>query len=80
MTCDGCGHDSRVIDSRDSGAIVRRRRECLSPACKVRFTTYEVSAEIYSTTQFSAATVKKLVDLRSELGSILDLVEAELTP
>ena len=35
--CD-CG-DTRVVDSRDSGADIRRRRECAG--CKRRFTTYE---------------------------------------
>ncbi len=40
MKCPFCGHgESRVVDSRDSGDEVRRRRECLS--CERRFTTYE---------------------------------------
>ena len=40
MHCPECGHpESRVVDSRESGAEVRRRRQCL--ACGQRFTTYE---------------------------------------
>ncbi|MCR4393038.1 MAG: transcriptional regulator NrdR [Dehalococcoidales bacterium] len=40
MNCPYCGYpDSRVIDSRDVNAGIRRRRQCLS--CKARFTTYE---------------------------------------
>ncbi|MSQ22413.1 MAG: transcriptional repressor NrdR [Dehalococcoidia bacterium] len=40
MLCPYCGHDdSRVIDSRDAGEGIRRRRECLQ--CGLRFTTYE---------------------------------------
>lgn len=40
MKCPFCSHgESRVVDSRDSGDEVRRRRECLS--CERRFTTYE---------------------------------------
>ena len=40
MLCPFCGHeDSKVIDSRDSGDGVRRRRECLR--CGLRYTTYE---------------------------------------
>ena len=42
MRCPFCSfEDSRVIDSRsvESGASIRRRRECL--ACQRRFTTYE---------------------------------------
>lgn len=42
MHCPYCDHtDSRVLESRSTGAgrSIRRRRECLS--CKHRFTTYE---------------------------------------
>jgi transcriptional repressor NrdR len=40
VNCPFCGHtDSKVIDSRDSGDGVRRRRECAD--CERRFTTYE---------------------------------------
>ena len=40
MNCPFCGNaDSKVIDSRESGGGVRRRREC--NACDLRFTTYE---------------------------------------
>jgi transcriptional repressor NrdR len=41
MTCPWCGHDSsRVVDSRDTGTLVRRRRAC--EGCGERFTTHEV--------------------------------------
>jgi transcriptional repressor NrdR len=40
MYCPHCSHnDSKVIDSRDSGDGIRRRRECIQ--CAQRFTTYE---------------------------------------
>jgi transcriptional repressor NrdR len=40
MKCPECGAaDTRVVDSRDTGDTVRRRRECLE--CGVRFTTHE---------------------------------------
>lgn len=40
MLCPFCGDtNSKVIDSRDSGDGIRRRREC--QACSLRFTTYE---------------------------------------
>lgn len=42
MRCPKCnGQEDKVIDSRawKDGAVIRRRRECLS--CKQRFTTYE---------------------------------------
>jgi transcriptional repressor NrdR len=42
MLCPYCNHDnSKVIDSRDSGDGIRRRRECLS--CDRRYTTIERS-------------------------------------
>ena len=49
MRCPKCGFgESRVIDSRpsESGDAIRRRRECLNPACKERFTTYERREEL----------------------------------
>ena len=40
MRCPYCGNtDSKVIDSRDAGDGIRRRRECQE--CERRFTTYE---------------------------------------
>lgn len=44
MKCPFCQYnDSRVLDSRptEDGAVVRRRRECLSADCRERWTTYE---------------------------------------
>ena len=42
MHCPFCGSpDSKVIDSRDVDDGIRRRRQCLDPACAARFTTYE---------------------------------------
>lgn len=43
MRCGFCnGHESKVIDSRqsDDGSKIRRRRECVN--CLNRFTTYEI--------------------------------------
>ncbi|KPJ76739.1 MAG: hypothetical protein AMK72_15450 [Planctomycetes bacterium SM23_25] len=40
MECPFCHQDNdRVVDSRASGAAIRRRRECLE--CERRYTTYE---------------------------------------
>ena len=42
LTCPTCRKsETRVVDSRDDETVVRRRRECLDPRCKHRFTTYE---------------------------------------
>ncbi len=48
MKCIFCNHeDTKVVDSRESEDITRRRRECLK--CEKRFTTYEraESLQIY---------------------------------
>lgn len=40
MNCPHCGHTAhRVIDTRDTGDAIRRRRQC--EQCGQRFTTYE---------------------------------------
>lgn len=40
MKCPYCGErDSRVVDTREAGDGIRRRREC--KICELRFTTYE---------------------------------------
>ncbi len=47
MKCPFCGQmEEKVVDSREArdGAVIRRRRECLS--CGRRFTTYERIEEI----------------------------------
>ena len=42
LTCPTCRKsETSVVDSRDDETVVRRRRECLDPRCKHRFTTYE---------------------------------------
>ncbi len=45
MLCPYCQEgDSRVIDTRDVGSAIRRRREC--SRCRQRFTTYERLAPV----------------------------------
>jgi transcriptional repressor NrdR len=45
MKCPYCGQaESRVIDTREVGDAIRRRREC--QACAQRFTTYEQVAKV----------------------------------
>ncbi|GHU08707.1 transcriptional repressor NrdR [Alphaproteobacteria bacterium] len=40
MHCSKCGNEeSRVLESRDTGTSIRRRRECIG--CGNRYTTYE---------------------------------------
>ncbi|MEZ4834824.1 MAG: ATP cone domain-containing protein [Caldilineaceae bacterium] len=43
MRCPHCGHeDHKVVDTRDAGDAIRRRRECRN--CGQRFTSYEHAA------------------------------------
>jgi len=45
MKCPYCGAtDARVVDTREVGDGIRRRRECL--ACSQRYTTYEQVAKV----------------------------------
>ncbi|MHB1318402.1 MAG: transcriptional regulator NrdR [Anaerolineae bacterium] len=45
MKCPYCGNiDSRVLDTREVGDGIRRRREC--QGCNQRFTTYEQVAKV----------------------------------
>ncbi len=45
MKCPFCGvTDSRVVDTREVGDNIRRRREC--QACQQRYTTYEQIAKV----------------------------------
>ncbi len=49
MKCPYCGHvGDKVVDSRESkeGDVIRRRRQCLEPTCRKRFTSYERIDEI----------------------------------
>ncbi|MGH9385119.1 MAG: transcriptional regulator NrdR [Vicinamibacterales bacterium] len=49
MKCPFCGElGDKVVDSRESreGDVVRRRRQCLNPSCRKRFTSYERIDEI----------------------------------
>src|SRR6476646_1503426 len=49
MRCPFCGHnDDRVLDTRiQKDGSIRRRRECLDPNCKARFTTVETLLMTY---------------------------------
>jgi transcriptional repressor NrdR len=49
VKCPFCGElGDKVVDSRESreGDVVRRRRQCLNPNCRKRFTSYERIDEI----------------------------------
>ena len=76
MTCDGCRGDTKVIDSRASDNITRRRREC--ETCGARFTTYEVRDELYDLLRGHQRIAKKIQDARAGLNSVLDIIETSL--
>lgn len=97
MQCPYCDfEDTKVIDSRLSEMkdSVRRRRECLSPECGKRFTTYERreplklmvvkrdgEREPFDRDKLEAGLIKACAKQRvtdEELELIVDEVEAEL--
>ena len=71
MKCPYCGyHRSRVLDTRDSGDGIRRRRLCLK--CQKRFTTYEqVSVAVH---------VVKSDGLRLEAQAFLEAIRTRQPP
>jgi transcriptional regulator NrdR family protein len=49
MKCPKCGSDSEVISTRTlPGNTVTRRRQCVRPRCRTRFTTHEAVASATS--------------------------------
>lgn len=62
MLCPKCKGKSRVYDSRETEAVVRRRRECLE--CKRRWTTYEVSVDPAKLEEMLARWAGELGELR----------------
>lgn len=93
MNCPFCKHhDSKVLDSRDSGDETRRRRECLK--CEKRFTTYERpeigqlivikkngSREVYSRSKLKAGiyrAVEKRPVTNEQVEETLDKIEVDI--
>ena len=71
MKCPGCGFGkSEVIDSRPvvEGNSIRRRREC--PACKKRFTTFEM-IETVQIIVIKKSGGKELFDKQKLLAGVL---------
>ena len=74
MTCDICPGDTKVIESREVGNVVRRRRECVT--CQTRFTTYEVSAEeVKGILKAPLSAQKSLEDVQAALASALEVIK-----
>ena len=72
MHCPKCGNDdSKVIESRDTGDSVRRRRECLD--CAYRYTTYE-RVERPNLAVIKKTGERELFDRRKLAGAIVRAV------
>jgi len=70
MICPVCGHDvSKVIDSRCSKGITRRRRAC--KVCSARYTTYELTSDALEQMSQSGG-VSKVID---EVFGFLDVIQ-----
>jgi transcriptional repressor NrdR len=72
MTCQKCGAETRVIDSRPAGDMIRRRRECEN--CRRRITTYEVTLEQFGKWQNEQREKQKLIN---RIRSMIELYEEE---
>ena len=72
MTCPKCGAETRVIDSRPTGDMIRRRRECEN--CRRRITTYEVTLEQFGEWQNEQREKQKLIN---RIRSMIELYEEE---
>lgn len=47
MNCPRCHADTGVVDTRNEAPqVVRRRRQCGSPTCGFKFTTYEIVEDV----------------------------------
>ena len=64
--CPKCGARSSVVDSRDQGDKVMRRRDCRIFKCKTSWTTYEVEAR----------KIKKWEELESSLAQLKSIIDA----
>lgn len=88
MLCPKCNNDTKVIDSRADGWIVRRRRECL--VCGFRFATSELATQPMHDEDPRRGLSKKLTsvigaiqdaqEVLSELSELKVVVDKEATP
>lgn len=78
--CDGCGSlNTGVVDSREEAyAYVRRRRKCNN--CGSRWTTYEVTEEVYMTLRNFSKALSKIEQARREIASAEDAIRETLPP
>jgi transcriptional regulator NrdR family protein len=77
LLCPICSSKALTLDTRsiEKGTSIRRRRECINPACKKRFTTYEDYAPgtkefLHSRKNDGMSPVSKEIDALAQ--SILD--------
>lgn len=72
MLCRTCGAKSAVLETRESGEGLRRRREC--GACGARWTTVELPYE--GSCPVAVMTDVQVAALRGVMGRMHDFVEA----
>lgn len=65
-TCPKCGHMSFVYNSRDQVDRIWRRRFCGSEQCAERWSTYEITEELFN----------KLTELQTMKEKIKELAES----
>ncbi len=63
--CPKCKGKTQVIDSRgtERKEAIRRRRKCLNPRCRKRFTTYEIYEPLFFEINWARQFRMQLVEL-----------------
>jgi hypothetical protein len=61
MICPLCSGETKVMDSRDSDHLVRRRREC--SACRYRFSTHEAEESLLVTEEDLGQMIDQIQDI-----------------
>ncbi len=66
-TCPKCGHMSSVYDTRDQSDRIWRRRFCNSPKCANRWTTYEITEELFNQLMETQTIKNKIKELAESI-------------
>lgn len=67
MQCSECGGDTHVIRTSPNKKGVHRRRECLDPKCRYRFSTQETNTSLWDVIEAPVYQPKALSDLAQKL-------------
>jgi transcriptional regulator NrdR family protein len=69
MICPLCSGETKVMDSRDSDHLVRRRREC--SACRYRFSTHEAEESLLVTEEDLGQMIDQIQDIATKIQKLM---------